>query len=116
MMITGRSVFSRFASRISVSPSHARHFQVGNQQIVISKAQALERGAAIRRDVDLIFRERQRLLQQLPNARFVVNDEHAAVAVACLRPVRPGGRGSAIAARTLRIQPGVDVTLAEAAT
>ena len=77
----------------------------------------LERRAAVGRDVDVVLGERQRLRQQIADARLVVDDEDARARVAGRR-TRAGaaaaGARARAAARPLAVEPGVDVALAEA--
>ena len=76
----------------------------------------LERGAAVGRDVDVVFGERQRLRQQIADARLVVDDEHARARRAGRRRGGAGAAGAGArraAARPLAVEPGVDVALAE---
>ena len=61
--------------------------QVGDQQVVGTSrfAQPVERRCRIGRGVDVVLRQRQRLRQQVADARLVVDDEHAVTARRGLR-------------------------------
>src|SRR5205814_487356 len=61
------------------------------------------------------FGERERLGEQIADARLVVDDEHARACAAGGGPRRRRrSRTRTAAARTLAVEPGVDVALAEA--
>src|SRR3954470_8409084 len=93
-------------------PVDAGHLQVGDQQVIGNDAQALERGAAVGRHVHVVFGERERLRQQVADRRLVVDDEDARAAGGGLTRGRRRG-GARTAARTLALEPRVDVALAE---
>src|SRR5207244_9511507 len=97
---------------------HARHLEVGDQQVVRIHAHALERGAAVRRDVDVVLGQRERFRQQIADAGFVVDDKDARTRVASgwtgrRRGGRRRGCRARAAARTLAVEPRIDVALAE---
>jgi hypothetical protein len=73
----------------------------------------MERRVAIGGGVDLIVRERQRLREQVANARFVVDDEHVVGATAARCRHRYLRRYRLRHLRPLRIEPRVDIALAE---
>ena len=116
MMITGRSRLVALGFADHRQAVHAGHLQIGDEEIVRIHPHPLERRAAVGRDVHVVFGERERLGEQIANARFVVDHEHARTRVAAARAGRGHGRRrlTRTAARPLAVEPGVDVALAEA--
>jgi len=92
---------------------HARHPEVGDQQVVFRCADATEGGARIGRCIDVVLRQCEGFRQQIPDARLVVDHQHAGASMSRCR--RRGCRWRAPSSRmgSLTIEPGVDVPFAE---
>ena len=83
MMMIGSSASDPLDLADQRQAVHARHPQVGDQQVVVAPSRTRPSAVAgVGRGVDVVFRQRQRLRQQIADARFVVHDEHARAAVA----------------------------------
>ena len=96
---------------------HPRHLQIDDQQIVGIQTQPLERRSSVRRRVDVVIGERKRLRQQIADAGFVIHDENSRTHRGGAHRRHRGGGGAGSrppAARTLTIEPRVDIALAEA--
>ena len=92
---------------------HARHLQVGDQQVVGDDPQALERRCGRRARIDIVLGQRQRLRQQIADASpRRPRRGRAAVRRGGRRGVRRRGAARALP-RPLALEPGVDVALAE---
>src|SRR5687768_9774796 len=79
----------------------------------MTEAQALDRSAAVGCRVYIVLGERQRLGQQLADARFIVDNENSRTIGSTRRTIGYRGRGAALAARPLRIEPCIDIAFTE---
>ena len=84
------------------------------KELVTDEPHPFQRHLAVRRQIDLVLSQRERLCQQVANTYLVVDDEHP------WRSARAGTRGGARGGRrgwdrvgALPFEPGVDVGLAE---
>ena len=113
MMMIGRSALDALRLSDQRQAVHARHLEIGDEQIVREGAHAIERGRAVGRGVHVVLRQRERLRQQVADAGLIVDHEHALPRVADRRRGRCGPFAAAAAAGTLAVEPRVDVALPE---